>query len=509
MATLFWVVAVFVLAVMIRLPNLYESFWVDELHTAWCIWGDLDQVASRAAAGNQTPLYFQMMWFWKALVGESELDLRMSSVLAVALASALLVVGVRQTTKSLAAGVLSGLILAIESSSIFFGTEFRPYAFVMLLSTIATWAAVNLLGQKSTVRPANLRLMFVVAVGVAALLHPTAIVTLGLLAIVVIAVSYMQAGLQFKLQISDLISLMVIAAVAFALFNSTLGASWEDRSRWAAFGKVTHWRQLWIIWPWLTLAIAPTFLWLVGRGSQTRSEIVCAHLPMFVALLATVVFFLASYFDWVPLWHRRYFIAVLPMMAWSAGACAMLVLPANPGKLARPMGWVIVVVLAGTLFWQQGAWKQFQVTQTWGQPRGEDWRGAVAWVNQHREADDRVCVDGDLIEDSSCSIDIIESEDGFELLQDPRRATGYFVFPVAGPYRLTNVQPFESPVPVPYNIREYWIVGRSNPARIRSEIDDDVVLQTKTFGRVSVMRIEHQRLPLILRDAINQRNVSK
>ncbi len=52
-----WALAIFVLAVCLRVPSCYESFWLDELHTAWAIWGDLGAVSQRAEAGNQTPLY--------------------------------------------------------------------------------------------------------------------------------------------------------------------------------------------------------------------------------------------------------------------------------------------------------------------------------------------------------------------------------------------------------------------------------------------------------------------
>lgn len=86
------VAAVFVAAVLIRLPACYESFWVDELHSAWAVWDGIDQVQPRAAAGNQTPVYFFGLWFWRQLVGRSEVALRMSSVLAMSVVTGLALV---------------------------------------------------------------------------------------------------------------------------------------------------------------------------------------------------------------------------------------------------------------------------------------------------------------------------------------------------------------------------------------------------------------------------------
>ena len=221
--------------------------------------------------------------------------------------------------------------------------------------------------------------------------------------------------------------------------NSTFGESWENRSRWAAFGKAKELGELWAKWPWLPVVIIPALVGAVGWARRLRTEIVRSHVPMLVGVIATVLFFFASYFDWVPLWHRRYFIAVLPMLAWSAGACAMLSTSENPGSRSKQVAWVVVVLVAGVLFWQQGAWNQFQRTQTWGERRGEDWRRAVAWVNQQRGKEDWVYVDGDLIEKPQWT-----SSSAFSGWFDPapsdrRFKSGYFEFPVSGPYLIEQV----------------------------------------------------------------------
>src|SRR5438309_3261742 len=71
-----------VLAATLRLTNIRESLWLDELHTAWCAVGPLQEVAQRAAIGNQSPLFFWWEWLIVQVLGPSELSLRLTSFAA-------------------------------------------------------------------------------------------------------------------------------------------------------------------------------------------------------------------------------------------------------------------------------------------------------------------------------------------------------------------------------------------------------------------------------------------
>ncbi len=510
-ATILMAIGVFVIAVLIRLPSCYESFWVDELHTAWAIGGDFGQVAQRAAWGNQTPVYFQAMWVWKSMVGGSEIGLRLSSVLAVATASMLLVVGVSRSTGRVSAGVLAGSVLAVDNNSIFFGTEFRPYAWVILLSVIATWAATSLMREKNESNRARLRFVLVAAIGLATLLHPTAIVTLGLLAMFTAAHGVMQGAAQgvvqgvmelvagkarFRSSIMDAFSLMLVVAVGFALANSSLSHSWAIRNQWAAFGQATSWVQFRTMWPWWTFAITPAvigLLWLTKpTGDEAwRKEVGRAMMPMCVATLATMIFFAASYFQWVPLWHRRYFVAALPMFAWSMGCCFALPMSRQSDRLAEAVVFVAGIVVVGDLMWQQGTidlWKQGRTQLV---VRGEDWRGAVDWLQSQRQSGESVSIDADLIEST-------------HRYQHGRyvRPNDYYRFPLLGPYAIADcVDPaipakIENAEPVELNLRTQndqasrWLVSRSHHRRImrwlQSQWAKPVVW--RSFGGVHVVR---------------------
>ena len=133
------------IAIAIRVPSCYESFWLDELHSAWCVWDSFGEVFPRADIGHQTPFYFAGLWVWKQLVGTSEVALRFSSVMAVAASCAVLVWGVSRWSKSVAAGTATGLVMALETNSLFFGTELTGLSDTVLDQADA-WLKIPMMG---------------------------------------------------------------------------------------------------------------------------------------------------------------------------------------------------------------------------------------------------------------------------------------------------------------------------------------------------------------------------
>src|SRR6056297_1294288 len=171
-----------VLAIAVRLPACAESFWIDELHSAWCIWGSWDQIFTRAAWGHQSPIYFMGLWIWRQIFGDSEIVLRMTSVLAITAATAVTIGGVLRWTNSRTAAVAAGLVMVLESNSLFFGTELRPYAAVILFSSVAVACFVRLLSDRSSVdtaadqvRDRRWWIGLILAVLAAAMVQPTSV----------------------------------------------------------------------------------------------------------------------------------------------------------------------------------------------------------------------------------------------------------------------------------------------------------------------------------------------
>src|SRR5262245_50730431 len=67
---------------VLRVWQLGESLWLDELHTAWCVTTGWSEIAERALIGNQSPLYFYVPRLATSLLGTTEWTLRLPSLLA-------------------------------------------------------------------------------------------------------------------------------------------------------------------------------------------------------------------------------------------------------------------------------------------------------------------------------------------------------------------------------------------------------------------------------------------
>ena len=247
---------VLTIAIMVRIPSCYQSFWVDELHSAWCIWDSLGDVAKRATIGNQSPVYFGGLWFWKQAFGGSELALRMSSVLMTSIAAAVMTVGVSRWTTSPMAGLASGLVMALESNAIFFGTELRPYAAVILCATVATLSFVRLLESDDSREAWNL---LAISTLIAFMVQPTAIAVLSILFLLLVLCRFGRPSSDFGFSGWNAMLLGSYLVGAWAIWNWTLAESLESRQQWTAF------------------AVAPSF-W--GRRRGVGLDLAVAVAPM-------------------------------------------------------------------------------------------------------------------------------------------------------------------------------------------------------------------------------------
>ncbi|MCP4888724.1 MAG: hypothetical protein GY904_19185, partial [Planctomycetaceae bacterium] len=111
-----------------------EPLWLDELHTAWCVSGSLAEVATRAAQGNQSPLFFWLEYPLFQALGQSEFALRMLSLLASIATLISIPWLVFRWSGSLAGASVAMLLAAIDDQFIFFSVEARPYALVQLVT---------------------------------------------------------------------------------------------------------------------------------------------------------------------------------------------------------------------------------------------------------------------------------------------------------------------------------------------------------------------------------------
>jgi mannosyltransferase len=88
--------------------------------------------------------YYGLMKAWTEVFGDSDLSLRIPSVIAMALAAAL-TGAIGNRVYGLRVGLLAGVVFAVLPASSRFAQEARPYAFAVLGATIATYALVRIL----------------------------------------------------------------------------------------------------------------------------------------------------------------------------------------------------------------------------------------------------------------------------------------------------------------------------------------------------------------------------
>lgn len=125
------------------------SLWADELATwsatrrswsqLWDLLGNVDAVAAP---------YYVLMHFWVRLFGESELSLRLPSVIAVSVAAGSLTVLGRRLF-SVRVGVIAGVVFAFIPGVSRIGQEARVTAFTVMFAVLATLALVSALDKPS------------------------------------------------------------------------------------------------------------------------------------------------------------------------------------------------------------------------------------------------------------------------------------------------------------------------------------------------------------------------
>lgn len=113
-----------------------ELLWLDELHTSWSVNGSIVDVAPRAADGNQSPLYFWLVWISVSIFGHSEFSLRLVSIIAGV--GTMLVAGwfTWRWTGSKIASVLVAWLITVDANFVYYSSEARPYAMLEFLSVI-------------------------------------------------------------------------------------------------------------------------------------------------------------------------------------------------------------------------------------------------------------------------------------------------------------------------------------------------------------------------------------
>ena len=363
--------AVLLFAGYLRCINIQQSLWLDELHTAWVVSGNVDDIVDRAATGYTLATYFFLPYLSTRYFGQTEFALRLPSLIA----SLLLVVVVYnfayQTTRSNLAGFGAAMLVAIEPNCIFYGQEARCYAVLQLIAMMQIAAAWQLWTRPSK---GGARFIFVLCGLLLFAIHPT-----GVLQLVALATTYLVGltlGHRWKQPwhqwlYDQLMLLLVLLMMGFAISQDLT----RHREQWAAIVHPISMPQLFENFPLLfafilaSLAASPQYQKSAdGVVIPPRTSILLLSafvIPLAIALVATMV-------ELAPLFHTRY---VICTVAPSAVLVCWLLRQVRPPFMRLIATAVIVALLTAFYGWDfQAATNRFQ-----------DWRQAIGQINAGRE----------------------------------------------------------------------------------------------------------------------------
>ncbi|MFO0817240.1 MAG: hypothetical protein U1A77_04825 [Pirellulales bacterium] len=378
-------IGVLLLAFALRVPQLGEPLWIDELHTGWVVIHGLDDLPDHAWAGNQSSLWFYLPWLttrWHT----SAIALRLPSIIAGLAVLPLLYEIARRVTGSSLAALAAALLAALDSRFAFYGVEARAYACVQCFALLhfAAWLyrdvnSAHDAARKTIAIPGGISSTAWIGSGVALFyLHYTTALLL-VAELIFDAVAVRRDSALLRRRIFEY-ALVAIACIPAAAHLRTIAQHRDDWSQTLAADTLTS------IVPWYLQLAAPAVVLITSlalRWFQRRRPLF--QPPKFEPTLRLVLWItipclaalLATHFGIAQLLRYRYLIGAMTLVPLVA-AIALAILP---HQLGRVMFLFTVVALAtfehpGLSQWRRGA--------GWPAERTESWDKLVARINESR-----------------------------------------------------------------------------------------------------------------------------
>ncbi|RZU48454.1 mannosyltransferase [Krasilnikovia cinnamomea] len=282
-----WVVPAIVTMAAASVGITGPGLWADELAT-WGMTGVSWPETWRQLGGTDATLgaYYVFMHLWCAVFGDSDLALRVPSVLAMAGAAA--VVG-RIGTRLLSArgGLVAGLLFAVLPVTARFAQEARPYAMAVFFAAVATLLLVRLLDGRTFPNG----LAYALCLTVLCYVH-----LIGGLLVVAhgLAVWILQRPMLWRWIRTAVLGIIPVLPLVVLGRRQSAQTSWIEKDPW---GAMEHYVQSFFGSALLTGAVL--IIGLVGLGRQRASIVGGA-----VALIPTAT--LLAVGTMIPLWQQRY-----------------------------------------------------------------------------------------------------------------------------------------------------------------------------------------------------------
>ncbi len=215
------IVVMVIAGVILRAIGVTRSLWLDEFGTLWVVEGSLVEAVRRTIAfQGQSPLYYVLTWPFPHFLGESELALRLPSLLS-SMATALVAGKAAMLMGGRRSGVICGLSVWLSLPVVQASVNARAYALAMLAMAVMLYGflAATLQGRRSA------RLAFVGGGTLLVLSHYVLA-----LAIPAVAVAHLtQRQLRRRYSMGQFASDLAAVALLSALSLPQLVTLWERR----------------------------------------------------------------------------------------------------------------------------------------------------------------------------------------------------------------------------------------------------------------------------------------
>lgn len=141
--------AILVLGLFLRIYCLTcESVWLDEGYSILWAKQEPSQIIDAVSKDVHPPLYFLVLHYWITIFGDSELAVRLLSVIFGLLAIIMMyMVGNLLFNKDM--GILGSLILSLSVFHIHYSQEIRSYSLMVLLTLVSMYFFLKLLERRS------------------------------------------------------------------------------------------------------------------------------------------------------------------------------------------------------------------------------------------------------------------------------------------------------------------------------------------------------------------------
>ncbi|XTZ17636.1 glycosyltransferase family 39 protein [Micromonospora echinospora] len=317
-----WIAPTLLMAVLGLVRVTWPALWGDELAT-WGMsrasWSDLWAVVQNfdAAIGP----YYAFMHVVTGLLGDSEVALRLPSMLAMAGAAGLVgALGTRLASPRV--GLTAGLIFAVLPNTSRYAQEARPYAIALFAAVLATWLLVRAIDRPGAAR-------WVAYAGAVVLLGLSQFVALLLLAGHALVILLMRPRAWWAWLFAAVVGALPVLPVVYLAWSQRVQVSWVPEATLQRVADLPGGLTGQALLGGVILALA-----LVGMSLRRPAVVYTAW--AFVPVLGLYV---VSQFT--PLWLPRYLLFVLPAFALLAATAL------SRAPVLRGLAVVVVVALVG------------------------------------------------------------------------------------------------------------------------------------------------------------------